>query len=30
VPAWRQKLQMFRAVDEQSPERCVPTFGPAR
>jgi hypothetical protein len=30
VPVWRQKLQMFRAVDERSPERCVPTFGPAR
>lgn len=30
VPEWRQKLQLFRAVDRQSPERCVPTFGPAR
>jgi len=30
VPAWREKLQLFRAVDLREPERCVPTFGPAR
>lgn len=30
VPAWREKLQLFRAVDLEAPERCVPTFGPAR
>ena len=30
VPTWRQKVQLFRAVDLESPERCVPTFGPAR
>lgn len=30
VPSWRQKVQLFRAVDARSPERCVPTFGPAR
>jgi hypothetical protein len=30
VPEWRQKLQLFRAVDLRSPERCVPGFGPAR
>jgi hypothetical protein len=29
-PAWRDKLQLFRAVDLTNPERCVPTFGPAR
>ena len=30
LPLWQEKLQLFRAVDEESPERCVPTFGPAR
>jgi hypothetical protein len=30
VPPWREKLQLFRAVDLRSPERCVPLFGPAR
>jgi hypothetical protein len=30
VPAWREKLQLFRAVDLRQPERCVPAFGPAR
>ena len=30
VPTWREKVQLFRAVDLRSPERCVPTFGPAR
>ena len=30
VPTWREKLQLFRAVDLQDPERCVPAFGPAR
>jgi hypothetical protein len=30
VPSWREKVQLFRAVDLRSPERCVPSFGPAR
>ena len=30
VPDWRERLQLFRAIDLTSPERCVPTFGPAR
>jgi hypothetical protein len=30
VPTWREKLQIFRAVDLGSPERCQPGFGPAR
>jgi hypothetical protein len=30
VPAWREKVQLFRAIDLREPERCVPTFGPAR
>ena len=30
VPGWRDKIQLFRAVDLRSPERCVPTWGPAR
>lgn len=30
VPGWREKVQLFRAVDLEEPERCVPTFGPAR
>lgn len=30
VPTWREKLLLFRAVDLESPERCVPAFGPAR
>ena len=30
LPLWQEKLQLFRAVDERSPERCRPTFGPAR
>jgi hypothetical protein len=30
VPTWREKLQVFRAVDLGSPERCQPGFGPAR
>lgn len=30
VPQWREKVQLFRPVDLQEPERCVPTFGPAR
>jgi hypothetical protein len=28
--AWREKVQLFRAIDLRSPERCVPTFGAAR
>lgn len=30
VPAWRDKVQLFRAVDLQEPERCVPYWGAAR
>ena len=30
VPEWRDKVQLFRAVDLTSPERCVPVWGPAR
>lgn len=30
VPAWREKLQLFRAIDLEEPVRCVPTWGPAR
>ena len=30
VPGWREKLQLFRAVDLREPERCVPGFGAAR
>ena len=30
VPAWREKLQLFRAVDLREPERCLPVFGAAR
>jgi hypothetical protein len=30
VPEWRDKVQLFRAVDLRSPERCVPSWGPAR
>jgi hypothetical protein len=30
LPLWQEKLQLFRAVDDQDPERCVPAFGPAR
>ena len=30
VPAWLEKVQLFRPVDLTSPERCVTTFGPAR
>ena len=30
LPWWQEKLQLFRAVDERSPERCQPSFGPAR
>lgn len=30
VPGWREKVQLFRAVDLEEPERCVPTWGPAR
>jgi hypothetical protein len=30
VPTWREKLQLFRAVDLRSPpERCQPVWGPA-
>lgn len=29
-PIWQEKLLLFRAVDLRSPERCVPSFGPAR
>jgi hypothetical protein len=30
LPVWQEKLQLFRPIDQQSPERCVPTFGAAR
>jgi hypothetical protein len=30
VPTWREKLQVYRAVDLSSPERCQPGYGPAR
>jgi hypothetical protein len=30
LPLWKEKLQLFRAADERSPERCVPSFGAAR
>lgn len=30
VALWRERLQLFRAVDLTDRERCVPTFGPAR
>ena len=30
IAIWREKLLLFRAVDLDSPERCVPLFGPAR
>jgi hypothetical protein len=30
TPAWREKVQLFRAVDLQDPPRCQPTFGAAR
>jgi hypothetical protein len=30
VPGWREKVQLFRAVDLEEPERCVPLWGPAR
>jgi len=30
VPEWRDKIQLFRAVDLRSPERCTPYWGPAR
>ena len=28
VPEWQEKLLLFRAVDLESPERCVPRSGP--
>lgn len=30
VSPWLEKVALFRAIDLTSPERCVPTFGPAR
>src|SRR5690606_36378601 len=30
VPEWLEKIQLFRAIDLQSPERCVPYWGAAR
>jgi hypothetical protein len=30
LPLWREKLQLFRAVDLTEPERCLPSFGAAR
>lgn len=29
-PVWRQKFQVFRAVDAEGPVNCQPSFGPAR
>jgi hypothetical protein len=29
-PLWQQKMLLFRAIDQQPKERCVPPFGPAR
>lgn len=29
-PEWQDKVQLFRAVDLQDPERCVPYWGAAR
>lgn len=29
-PTWRQKFQVFRAVDGEGPVGCQPSFGPAR
>ncbi|MGH9083871.1 MAG: hypothetical protein ACRDYW_00325 [Acidimicrobiales bacterium] len=30
VPEWREKLQLFRAIDLREPERCLSGFGAAR
>lgn len=30
VPVWREKVQLFRAIDLREPTRCMPTWGPAR
>jgi hypothetical protein len=30
LPGWREKVQLFRAIDLEEPTRCVPAFGPAR
>jgi hypothetical protein len=30
LPRWQEKLQLFRAVDQMEPERCLPSFGAAR
>jgi hypothetical protein len=30
VPIWVEKLLLFRPIDLQARERCVPAFGPAR
>jgi hypothetical protein len=30
LPTWQEKLFLFRAVDLQRRERCMPAFGPAR
>lgn len=29
-PQWREKVQLFRAIDLREPTRCVPAFGAAR
>jgi hypothetical protein len=29
LPLWQEKLQLFRAVDDDPPEDCRPSFGPA-
>jgi len=30
LPLWQEKLQLFRAVDDEPPEDCRPTYGAAR
>ncbi len=30
VPAWREKLLLFRPIDLSGEERCLPTMGPGR
>ena len=30
VPAWQEKLQLFRAVDSENPPRCLDRWGAAR
>ncbi len=30
LSGWREKVQLFRAIDLEEPVRCAPTWGPAR